>query len=185
MKEKRRELITLFNELREQGMYPKSVTTDGNQAILNALRRVWPQMTIQRCIVHIQRQGLMWCRAKPKRIDAQKLRILFRLVTEINTKKTAKEFLRSVNDWDKRYGKKLLSGKITGPIVSDLVRARSMLLNALPDMFYFLHDKKIPSTTNALEGYFSRLKARYRQHRGLAPQRRESYFRWFLHLVKR
>ena len=37
-------------------------------------------------------------------------------------------------------------------------------------------------TTNALEGYFGRLKQKYRIHRGLSPHKRKSYFRWYLYL---
>ena len=54
-----------------------------------------------------------------------------------------------------------------GKVFSDLKRARSMLVKAVPNMFHYLDDANIPKTTNALEGYYSRLKQRYRQHRGL------------------
>jgi hypothetical protein len=66
-----------------------------------------------------------------------------------------------------------------------LKRARSMLLAALPDMFPYLDDIHIPTSTNALEGYFARLKHRYRQHRGLAPHHRDAYFRWYIYLCPR
>lgn len=184
IKEKQSELVSYFTELKNQGMKPKSFTTDGNTSILNALRVVWPNVVIQRCLVHIQRQGLMWCRAKPKRLEAQKLRILFLQVTDIKDKLTAEKFLQDFSYWDKRYGQKLLQGKTTGWVVNDLIRARSMLLNSLPNMFHFLIDSNIPSTTNALEGYFSRLKGKYRQHRGLNTKRRFSYFNWYLGTVK-
>jgi Transposase, Mutator family len=66
VKEKQSDLIQYFKDLKTQGMNPRSFTTDGSTAILKALRTVWPDVIIQRCMVHIQRQGLMWCRAKPK-----------------------------------------------------------------------------------------------------------------------
>jgi hypothetical protein len=70
-------------------------------------------------------------------------------------------------------------------VFSDLKRARSMLLAALPDMFRYLDDPMIATSTNALEGYFARLKQRYRQHRGLASHHRNAYFRWYLNLCPR
>lgn len=73
----------------------------------------------------------------------------------------------------------------TGWVFSDLKRARSLLLAALPDMFHYLDDPAIPKSTNALEEYFARLKHKYRQHRGLAPPHRSAYFRWYVHLCPR
>lgn len=185
IKEKVGELIEFFERLKRQGLKPKSFTTDGNTAILLALRIVWPTVTLQRCLVHIQRQGLMWCRSKPKRIEGQTLRKLFLAVTDIHDRSNAKAFLQAFSSWEQRYGRKLLAGKTSGWVVSDLIRARSMLYRALPDMFHFLADHNIPKTTNGLEGYFSRLKAKYRQHRGLGATYRADYFKWYLHIVRR
>lgn len=185
IKEKLAELIRFFVKLKQQGLKPKSFTTDGNPAILLALKNVWPGIIVQRCLVHIQRQGLMWCRAKPKRIEAQKLRELFLTVTDIHDSSQAEKFLQAFFSWDKKYGRKMIAGKTSGWVVSDLIRARSMLHKALPDMFHFLFDPNISKTTNGLEGYFSRLKAKYRQHRGLAVASRTDYFKWYLHIVNR
>jgi hypothetical protein len=66
-----------------------------------------------------------------------------------------------------------------------LKRARSMLMVALPDMFHYLKDANIPTSTNSLEGYFGRLKQKYLQHRGLAQRHREAFFRWYFHLCPR
>ena len=185
IKEKQSVLVDYFEELKNQGMAPKSFTTDGHPAILRSLRTVWPDVIIQRCLVHIQRQGLMWCRVNPKSRAGQKLRVLFLQVTKITDSHTAENFLQDFFNWDRYYGHKLLMGSTRGWVVSDLIRARSMILNALPDMFHFLLDSKIPSNTNALEGYFSRLKAKYWQHRGLASVKRSDYFKWYLSTVNR
>ena len=185
IKEKFRELINFFEQLKQQSLKPKSFTTDGNTAILMALKTVWPKVIIQRCLVHIQRQGLMWCRINPKRIEGKTLRKLFLMVTDIHNRSSAEKFLQDFFSWDEKYGRKLLAGKTSGWVVSDIVRARSMLLKALPDMFHFLVDPSISKTTNGLEGYFSRLKAKYQQHRGLGTVYRTDYFKWYLHLVRR
>lgn len=185
IKERFGELVKFFTELKQQGLRPKSFTTDGNTPTLHALRTVWPGVIIQRCLVHIQRQGLMWCRAKPKRIEGQTLRKLFLEVTKINDRSSAEQFLEVFFSWDQRYGRKLLAGRKSGWVVSDLIRARSMLHKALPDMFHFLTNRSIPRTTNGLEGYFSRLKEKYQEHRGLRPARRTDYFKWYLHIVNR
>ena len=185
VREKVNELITYFKVLKQLGLNPKTATIDGKKPIMTALKVVWPEIVIQRCLVHIQRQGLMWCRINPKRTDAKHLRKLFLSVTKIKTIKQAKEFIRGFKAWEQRYGKRLIVSKVGGWVASDLVRARSMVIKALPNMFCFLKDSKIPSTSNALEGYFSRLKDNYYQHRGLARRHRVNYFDWYFHLLKR
>jgi hypothetical protein len=63
----------------------------------------------------------------------------------------------------------------------DLKRTMALINNAMPDMFYYLDDTKIHKTTNALEGFYSRLKADYRKHRGLTEQHKRSYLKWYTH----
>lgn len=171
--------------LTNHGLCPKSATIDGNPHLIRVLHLFYPTMIIQRCLVHIQRQGLMWCRRQPKRTDAQHLRDLFLRVMTINTVAARDRFLADVHQWEHHYGQRIAFSPETGWVFSDLKRARSMLLAALPDMFHYLDDPAIPTSTNALEGYFARLKQRYRQHRGLARYHRQAYFAWYIYLCPR
>lgn len=171
--------------LAQRELSPISATIDGNKHLIKILRTLWPKIIIQRCLVHIQRQGLMWCRINPKRTDAKRLREIFLQVTSIDNKADRDRFLAQVNQWEQKYGHRIASLPETGWVFSDLKRARSMLLSALPDMFHYLDDPNIPKSTNALEGYFSRMKQKYLQHRGLVKPHRDSYFTWYLHLCPR
>jgi len=168
-----------------RGLVPISATVDGNPHLMRILRLLWPEILIQRCLVHIQRQGLSWCRQHPKRTDAKHLRALFLQVMSLHTISYRDCFLSQVHAWERRYGCHIARSAEKGWVFSDLKRARSMLLSALPDMFRYLDDPLIAKSTNALEGYFARLKHKYRQHRGLAQRHREAYFRWYLHLCPR
>jgi hypothetical protein len=178
-------LLPFCSALAHRGLMPVSATVDGNPHLIQALRSVWPNILIQRCLVHIQRQGLMWCRRYPKRTDAKHLRSLFLQIPFIRSLSERDRFLAQLGVWEYRYGKRIARSKETGWIFSDLKRARSMLLGALPNMFRYLDDPKIVTCTNALEGYFARLKHRYRQHRGLAAHHRNAYLNWFIHLCRR
>jgi transposase-like protein len=171
--------------LAERAVVPKSATVDGNPHTIKALRHQWSSILIQRCLVHILRQGLSWCRRFPKRTDAKHLRLLFLQVLKIHTVEEQAQFLAEVQAWEQRYGQSIAQSPETGWVFSDLKRARSMLLAALPDMFHYLTDEQIPTSTNALEGYFARFKQRYRQHRGLAQRHRPAYFQWYVHLCPR
>ena len=180
--EQPQDLGALFQCLAQQGLSLEYATIDGNPALSQALRRQWPTVVLQRCLVHIQRQGLSWCRRTPKRTDAKHLRRIFLDVTTIHSLLDRKHFLKRVDAWEQTYGTHIAVTPEHGYVFSDLKRARSMLLAALPNMFHYLNNPIIATSTNALEGYFSRLKQRYRQHRGLAQRHRPAYFQWYLSL---
>jgi transposase-like protein len=180
-----RDLLSFCQGLKQQGLNPKSATIDGNPHVFRTLLLLWPTIIVQRCLVHVQRQGLSWCRQHPKRTDARKLRHIFLMVLQIRSQLQRQHFEQTFRRWDNRYGSQLAQFKERAWVSNDLQRARSMLMNALPFMFGYLDDSNIPRSTNAIEGYFSRLKLRYRQHRGLSKRHRLNYFRWYFHLCPR
>lgn len=179
-----RALLDLFQELKMAGVSPRSCTVDGLPAVIRALTYIWPDIIIQRCLFHIQRQGLRWCRSYPKTTEGRKLRSLFLSMMNISTFEERDNFLLSVKEWEEHYGCKIKDRPERGRVFSDLKRARSMLLNALPNAFHYLHDAKIAKTTNLAEGYFSFMKTRYRDHRGLSSLKRKAFFHWFFYLKK-
>ena len=168
------ELLSFYEHLAETGLILESA--------IKYLRVVWPEIILQRCIVHVQRQGLSWCRRNPKRIEAKELRELFLKLTEIQTKEESLRFVKGVNAWERRFGLGIKTSTNRGRVFSDIIRARSMLLKALPSLFQYLDNSKIPRSTNALEGYFSRLKEHYRLHRGLSKMNKQKYFLWYFFL---
>jgi hypothetical protein len=174
-----RDLISFFAPLKEKGLSPASCTVDGNPVAIKVMKSLWSGITIQRCIVHIQRQGLSWCRRNPRDTFTRRLRKIFLRVTTVNTKEERDIFLLSVAVWEEQYGCSITAHPARGRAFSDVKRARSMLLKALPDMFYYLDDSSISRSTNGLENYFSRLKSHYRQHRGLSKNKLINYFKWY------
>ncbi len=179
------ELRAFFEPMIDEGLCPRSFTVDGNRHVIRVLRELWPDLVIQRCLVHIQRQGLSWCRVSPKTLHARQLRKIFLRVSRIDTPREKAAFLDLFDAWEARWGAEIEAHKNAGRVLSDIQRARSMLLNALPDMFHYLDNPQIRTTTNGLEGYFSRLKSHYRQHRGLSSQKLPNYFAWYFHFVAR
>ncbi len=179
------DLRAFFEPMISEGLRPRSFTVDGNRHVISVLRSLWPNVVIQRCLVHIQRQGLSWCRRFPKTLHARQLRTIFLRVSRIDTTADQAVFLDLLDAWEARWGEQISTHKKAGRVLSDIQRARSMLLNALPDMFHYLDDPQIRTTTNGLEGYFSRLKSHYRQHRGLSPHKLPNYFTWYFNFVTR
>jgi hypothetical protein len=174
-----KQLYSFFVPLINRGLNPVSFTVDGSPQVMKIMRKLWPGIIIQRCLIHIQRQGLVWCRNYPKTVSGRRLRDIFLQVTRIRTKEERDRFLELVTQWEQKYGKDIAIQPERGWVFSDIKRARSMLIKALPYMFHYLDDSHIPFTTNGLEGYFSRLKGHYRQHRGLRKKNLEKYFGWY------
>lgn len=173
------QLRSFFAPLITRGLNPVSFTVDGSPQTIKIIKILWPKIVIQRCLIHIQRQGLVWCRNYPKTANARRLRDIFLRVTSIRTTQQRDKFLELVIEWEQKYGRDIAERPGKGWVFSDLKRARSMLIKALPYMFHYLSDQNIPFTTNSLEGYFSRLKRHYRQHRGLRKKKLENYFNWY------
>ena len=176
------DLLLFYSQLSEAGLYPESATIDGNAAQMKQLKNFWPEIKLQRCIVHVQRQGLSWCRRNPKRTDAKHLRELLLKLTEVRTKEESLRFIKGFYAWENRFGSGIESSPNRGWVFSDIRRARSMLMKALPNLFHNINNPKIARSTNALEGYFSRVKEHYRLHRGLSKTNKVNYFKWYFFL---
>ncbi|MHB8139228.1 MAG: transposase [Smithellaceae bacterium] len=171
----------MFREMTDNGLQPEAITIDGNTSVIRALKDVWPDIITQRCTAHIQRQGLSWLRRYPKLQASKSLRALLITLTAVQDQRGKEVFIERFYDWEKRYGGFVLSLPSRDKVYGDLQRTRSLILHALPNMFYYLDDQCIAATTNKLEGYFSRLKEIYRKHRGLSKKHRHNYFAWYIH----
>ena len=60
-------------------------------------------------------------------------------------------------------------------------RAYIHIKKALPDMFYYLDNPRIPKTTNALEAFFGHLKENVSLHRGMSYRHYQNYLKWYLY----
>lgn len=182
IKENSKKLIGFYEELKKEGLNPLTATVDGSPYQIKSLKQVWPELIIQRCIVHVQRQGLSWCRMQPKRTEAKLLREIFLQLCFVKTELQVENFIKMVDRWEADFGYQVSNSTNRGRVFSDIIRARSMLLKALPNLFHYVSNLKIPRSTNAIEGYFSRMKEIYRLHRGLSKDSRKNYFKWFFFL---
>ena len=167
-----------FENLKHQGLYPDAVAMDGEVSVLRAIRMVWPKTKIQRCLFHIQREGMRWLRTHPKTQPAKELRQLLSTLCYVKSLKERKAFIYTFEQWIEQHNKFIQSLPTTEVAFKDLKRTIVLINNALPDMFrYFAHS--LPATTNALESFYSRLKADYRRHRGLSQPNKIDYLKWY------
>ena len=168
-----------FLNLKKQGLNPRYITTDGERSVIRAIKKVWPNVKIQRCLFHIQREGMRWLRTYPKTPAGIELRYLLKTLCCIRTVKERNWFIRIYYQWRNQYEKFVMSLSKTQVAFKDLKRTMSLIDNALPDMFFYLKNPNVPSTTNLLENFHSRLKADYQRHRGLTEKNKILYLSWY------
>lgn len=183
------EIIHDLEQLKAKGVVCASITSDGGRGLNTAVNLVYPDIPHQRCVVHVQRQGLAWLTRNPKTIPGQQLKPLVQQLSKIETRKRADQWTRQVLGWERRWNQFLkqrtyLPGtKHWWYTHRSLRKVRALVINAIPDLFHYLDDQSIPKTSNGLEGRFGSLKNHYRQHRGLSKERREAYLAWYLTVV--
>lgn len=178
-KESYQTAFPFLSYLKNEGLQLHGITVDGHKKVMDAIQTVWPAIEIQRCLAHIQRQGLMWIRTYPKTQAGKELRNLLKEVTRIQSFQDRDQFQIRFEQWCQRHEAFVRSLPNTSVAYNDLKRTMGLLKNAWPNMFHYLKNKNLQSTTNALESFYSRLKADFQRHRGLSNEHKISYLRWY------
>jgi transposase-like protein len=178
-KESFKEASPWFMNLRQQGLNPSFITTDGEQSIMRAMRSVWPEAKLQRCLYHLKHEGMRWLRTYPKTEAGRELRTLLSGLCLIKTIEEQDTFIEDYHSWVSRYKEFVLTLQRSTVAYKDLKRTMILINHALPDMFYYLENRHVHATTNALESFHSRLKADYQRHRGLSREHKIQFIDWF------
>jgi len=177
-----------LDNLIKLGVQIESVTTDGHKSILKAIRKSLPDIAVQRCLVHIQRMCLLWLTRFPKHDAGKELRSLALLLMKIKSENDRVYWISQLEQWhkqhklylqEKSYNQKTGRYWYTHKL---LRRSYFTIKRALPNMFHYLLNPKIPNTTNGIEGFFSHLKNHLDLHRGLTPAHRINFIKWYVYL---
>ena len=184
-----------FEEIKEDlnnfiklGVQIESITTDGHKSILKAIKKSLPDVTVQRCLVHIQRMCLLWLTRFPKHTAGIELRQLVLMLLQIKTENDRLYWTTQLEHWHSRH-KPYLQEKTFHQQTDRywythklLRRSYFTIKRALPNMFHYLSNPSIPHTTNSIEGFFSHLKNHLDLHRGLTPKHRINFIKWYVYL---
>ena len=180
-----------LDNLIKLGVQIESITTDGHKSALKAIRKSLPDVTVQRCLVHIQRMCLLWLTRFPKHLAGVELRALVLILLKIKVFNDRLWWIHELSSW---YNKHIdyLSEKTYNEDTGRywykhklLRRSYFTIKRALPNMFHYLHNSKIPATTNGIEGYFGHLKNHLDLHRGLSIKHRINFIKWYIYLSNR
>ena len=183
-RENSREYTTDLKLLKQSGLNIVSITSDGQKGLIKAINIVFPNIIHQRCIIHIQRMSLIYLTRFPKTEAGISLRHWVKKLHEIDSYERQNFWIMQFEKWLKKYDLFLkeksesLSGRKWYTHRS-LRRTRSLIKNALPNMFHYLDNPEIPKSTNGLECRFSYLKNNLAIHRGLTNQNRRNFILWY------
>jgi uncharacterized C2H2 Zn-finger protein len=186
-----------FEEVKEDltnlirlGVVLESITVDGQKSTIKAIKEALPEVTIQRCLVHIQRMCLIWLTKYPKHVSGQELRRIVLLLLKIQNENDKIAWIRMFHKWyetHKNYVNEKSYNQETGRYWYThklLRRSYFNIKSSLPNMFHYLDNTKIPKTTNGIEGFFSHLKNHLDLHRGLTTKNRINFIKWYVYLNK-
>lgn len=169
---------------------PRVVVCDGQRGMRAALRDAWPHTRVQRCIVHIFQLATARLTQRPKTPAGQTLRVLVHQLFAIRTRRQKRLWIRMYRKWRKQYNcflKERTIGQQPGKkrtwwYTHKRIRSvRTLLDNALPELFTYVGHPEIPRTTNHVEGGInSRLSELLYRHRGISLKKKEQLVATFL-----
>jgi len=183
-----------YDELKEDlenllklGVNIESITCDGHKALLKAINKVCKHVIVQRCIVHIQRMCRIWLSSKPKSEAGIQLRNIISKVHTIKTPLERDYWIVSLVKWYEQF-EEFINEKTINYETSRywythkmVRRSFTVIKKALPDMFHYIDNPRIPKSTNGLESFFGHLKNNLNIHRGLSKQHRKDFIKWYLY----
>lgn len=169
------------------GVQIESITSDGHKSILKAVRNAVPDAILQRCLVHIQRDCRIWLTKHPKSFAGYDLKQITSKIHLITTHSELNLWLLELNKWHEKHAfyineksYNLETGRYW--YTHKMVRRSFMTIKrALPNMFHYLENPKIPKTTNSIESFFGHMKGHLNIHRGLSYAHRKQYVMWYLY----
>ena len=169
------------------GVQIESITCDGHRAILKAIHRVCKNVEVQRCLVHIQRICRIWLTMRPKTEPGMELRGIISKLHTIDTSEKRDYWIVSLVKWYEKH-EAYLNEKSRNPETENewykhkmVRRSFTVIKRALPNMFRYLDNPRIPKSTNGIESFFGHLKGNLAIHRGLSTEHRKNFIKWYLY----
>lgn len=148
----------ILDRIKASGISVRGIVSDGQKGLILGVKTIFPGIPHQRCMTHVVRLSLAWLTMKPKIEAGALLRGLVLLLHKIKTKEESKIWIDSYLKWRETFNN-FLKEKSINPLTGyrwythRKLRAVNSLINrALPNLFIFLEDLFIPSTTNKVEG---------------------------------
>lgn len=169
-----------IEELKKQGFTILAIVCDGRKGLIQSFKNI----PVQMCQFHQSAIIRRYLTKKPKLEASQDLMKVVDLMT-ITDKES---FAGALGLWYENW-EVFLKERTINPLNNKstythkkLRSAYNSLKNNLPWLFtwYDNFELEIPNTTNAIDGHFSDLKNKLRNHNGLSTERKKKFINEFL-----
>lgn len=202
-----RENTEAYKSLLNNLLPPTVVITDGNAGALSAIKQVWPETRVQRCLVHIKRNIRVLTTSKPRLQSHKALWGLAKKLVKIRPLKESDLWVnllqKSYNQWKDWLNQKTFRRNVSEENIPSWVRsnqqwwythqtarkAYNLLARQVKNgtLFTFLDplllektSVPIPSTTNALESCINaQIKKLVNVHKGLSEDHMRRAIEWW------
>jgi len=169
---------------------PDVVVCDGQRGMRSALIEFWPGVWIQRCMFHIIQAVLSKLTKRPKTSAGKDLKEMMYVLSAVWTRRQKRRWIRRYMHWKKKY-KVFLAERTYGERIGThrswwythrmLRSLRTLLDNAIPELFTYVGHYEIPRTTNHVEGGInSPLSELIHRHRGFSLKQKKVMVATFL-----
>ena len=193
------ETAQAYQQLLEPLQPPLMVVLDGGTGAYSAIRQLWPQTTIQRCLVHAQRVVRRHVTQRPRTDAGKAIYALALELTQVDSLDKAAQWtaqLQQFHDVYRLWMNEKTLNIYTGKREFTHIRVRRAFnslshLSRQQWLFAFLQPAASPAdpnytwaaTTNHLEGAINaQLKLLARLHRGRGGERQRRMLEWWLYL---
>ena len=191
-----------YTQLLSKLTAPLCVVLDGGRGAQAAIKKLWPNTLIQRCLVHAQRVVRRYTTSRPRTDAGRDIYALALRLTQIDRIEDAREWTLDLHNYGVEYrdflNEKTLNinnrcgtGKRYEFTHLRVRKAYNCLVNLQRKRHLFTYltrpdaamsDEKWASNTNQLEGGInSQLKFIARCHRGRGGERQRKMLEWWLH----
>lgn len=177
---------------------PDLVTTDGHGGAAKALKALWPNLAVQRCLIHVHRNNLRDLTSKPNTAAGKALFALSQRLLKVSSKDEAATWVKLLIEINTEYGAYLTERTWAKDVPAHQRREgrtwwytherdrkvyrRLASLHAKSHLFAFLEfDPARERTTNPVESFNARLRALTVAHRGLREPHMIAMIDWYCH----
>jgi Transposase, Mutator family len=165
----------------------ESITCDGHTSLLKAIRNTCKEVVIQRCVIHVQRMCRIWLTMQPQTQPGRELRKIVNVMHRIQTPQESNIWIKQLDTWYRGH-EEFVNEKSRNPLTGRewfkhklLKRCVTVIGKALPNLFHYTYNQRIPKSTNGLESFFGHLKDNLRIHRGMTLEHRKNFIKWYLY----
>jgi hypothetical protein len=162
-------------EIRRRGIYIQSIICDGRKGLFG----LFPDIPMQMCRFHQLQIITRYLTRRPQTEAAKALRKLSLQLTKLSKS----EFSQKLEIWHAQWADFLNERTVSSTTAKSFYTHKKLrcaylsLKRNLPVLFTFedYPQLSIPNTTNALDGSFSDLKNKLRNHNGLSKKRKMKF----------